>query len=203
MMVELSSIIEDVKVREIMSSPVIEANEEDSIQSIAEKMRKYHIGSIVIMRNGKPVGIITKRDLIDKVIAENKIPSQVKAKEIMSSPVYEASPDDEISKVVRKMNDLKVSRLIVTYKGKLVGIVSLKDVLQVTPEIIDLIREKIKLAESAIAERKQELMEGYCDSCGEWSDSLSIIDGQFLCEECRIEIEKSKRGAGIEEEETE
>ncbi|MEM1575037.1 MAG: CBS domain-containing protein [Nitrososphaerota archaeon] len=203
MIVELSSIIEDVKVREIMSSPVIEANEEDSIQTIAEKMKKYHIGSIVIMRNGKPVGIITKRDLIDKVIAENKLPSQVKAKEIMSSPVYEASPDDEISKIVRKMNELKVSRLIVTYKGKLVGIVSLKDVLQVTPEIIDLIREKIKLAESAIAERKKELMEGYCDSCGEWSDSLSVIDGQFLCEECRIEIEKGKRGVGIEEEESE
>lgn len=199
-MVELSSIIEDVKVREIMSSPVIEANEEDSIQSIAEKMKKYHIGSIVIMRNGKPIGIITKRDLIDKIIAENKLPSEVKAKEIMSSPVYEASPDDEISKAVRKMNDLKVSRLVVTYKGKLVGIISLKDILQVTPEIIDLIREKIKLAESVVTERKQELMEGYCDSCGEWSDSLSIIEGQFLCEECRLEIEKSRRRTGIEEE---
>jgi len=189
-MVKPALLAEEVRVRDVMSSPVIEAEVDETLEQVASKMEKYHIGSVVVTKNGQPVGIITKRDIIDKVVARDLRPSTVRAGDIMSSPLHTIDPDVLIDEALRKMNKLRVSRLVVVYKNKITGIVSIKDILQVTPEILDIVREQMRIKGVHIAKSGEGLQEGYCDSCGEWSDMLIRIDDQLICEECRIEMEK-------------
>ncbi|MCS7125366.1 MAG: CBS domain-containing protein [Aigarchaeota archaeon] len=188
----MTTLTDELRVRDVMSSPVIEASENDTAQQIAQKMEKYNVGSVVITRSGVPVGIVTKTDLVLKVVSRNLKPSEVKTIEIMSSPIHTVEPDTLIEDALRKMTALKVSRLIVTYKNKLVGIVSVKDILQVTPEILEIVKENMRIRGVTLPTSKEGYIEGYCDECGEWSDMLLNVDGRYICEECRLELARRR-----------
>ncbi len=192
---KLTTLPDELKVRDVMSSPVIEGSENDTAEVLAQKMEKYNIGSVVITKNGVPVGIVTKTDLVWKVVARNLKPSEVKASSIMSSPIHLVDPETSIEEALRKMTNLKVSRLAVTYKNRLVGLVSVKDILQVTPEILEIVKEHLKIRGVTVSRSSEGYVEGYCDECGEWSDMLLNVDGRYLCEECRLELTKR----GVEE----
>ncbi|MCD6313015.1 MAG: CBS domain-containing protein [Thaumarchaeota archaeon] len=181
-------ITDEVLVREVMSSPVIESREDESAEEIARKMMKYKVGAIIVTsEDGSPLGIITKTDLVEKVIAKNVKPSEVKAKDIMSTPLQTIEPEAKIEDALRKMSKLGISRLAVIYKNRLSGLISVKDILQVTPEILEIVKENMKIMGLRFP-RTEGYLEGYCDGCGEWSDMLLNIDGQYLCEDCRLEL---------------
>jgi CBS domain-containing protein len=182
---------DEVTVRDVMSSPVIEVDVDGSAKEVAELMTKYKISGIVVKKNGKPVGIVTKRDLIEKVVALDKKPSEVKVSEIMSTPLITAGPEETIEEALRRMNRMGISRLVVTYKDEVHGIISVKDILKVTPDILEIVKEQLRLR-GARAMGSEQYMEGYCDSCGEWSDMLLRVDEQYLCEDCRLELEKKR-----------
>lgn len=191
----MATLPDELKVRDVMSSPVIEGNEDETAEQIAQKMEKYNVGSVVITRNGAPVGIVTKTDLVWKVVSRNLKPSEIKASSIMSSPIHSVNAETSIEDTLKKMTTLKVSRLAVTYKNKLVGVVSVKDILQVTPEILEIVKEHWKIRGVALSRSSEGYVEGYCDECGEWSDMLLNVDGRYLCEECRLELS----GRGVKE----
>ena len=81
----------------------------------------------------------------------------------------------------------KISRIGVVYKKKLVGILSVKDIIRVTPEILDILSEKAKIESGEFMHPKHSSIIGYCDSCGVWSDGLSEVDGNFYCPDCIID----------------
>ncbi|MDH5704215.1 MAG: CBS domain-containing protein [Aigarchaeota archaeon] len=193
-MVRPTTLAEDVLVRGVMSSPVVEVKKDETTKVVAEKMKKYHVGSVVVVEEGKPLGIITKRDLVDKVLADDLKPSDVPVTKIMSSPLHTVSPDEDISSALRKMTRLKVSRLAVVYKDRLAGMVSVKDILQVTPEILEIIRERMRIQGKAdVLSKEARPTEGYCDSCGEWSDLIIPINGRFICEDCRLDVAEERK----------
>lgn len=193
-MVKLATLAEEVLVRSVMSSPVVEVKRENTAREVAEKMKKYHVGSVVVVEDGKPLGIVTKRDLVDKVMAGDLKPSEVPVTNIMSSPLHTVSPEEEISEALRKMTRLKVSRLAVVYKGQIAGMVSVKDIIQVTPEILDIIRERLRIEGKVdLLSKEGKPTEGYCDSCGEWSDLLMPVNGRFICEECRLDLAEERK----------
>ncbi|BAJ51509.1 CBS-domain-containing protein [Candidatus Caldarchaeum subterraneum] len=196
-MVKPATLVEELRVRDVMSSPVVEADAEASAVEVAELMRRYGIGSVVISSQGKPVGIITKTDLVTKVVANGTDPNTVRARDIMTTPLQTVEPDVTIDDALSKMNKLKLSRLVVVYKERLAGIVTIKDILQVTPEILSIVREKLRIGTPASASN-QTVAEGYCELCGEWSDYLVRVEDQLLCEDCRIELER-KGGASVSE----
>jgi formylmethanofuran dehydrogenase subunit E len=74
-----------------------------------------------------------------------------------------------------------------------VGVVSSKDILGVMPELIEIIQERTRIEGAAEAEETTEAEEislsGYCDRCGVYSENLQDVNGQNLCEDCRIELE--------------
>lgn len=194
-MVKPSTLVDELKVRHVMSSPVVESAENASIAEVAELMRKYNIGSVVITSNGKPVGIITKTDIVTKVVANGSDPNTVRARDIMTTPLQTVSPETTIDDALSKMNRLKLSRLVVVYKERLAGIVTIKDILQVTPEILSIVRERMKIGGPAPA-FAASVAEGYCEVCGEWSDYLVRVEDQLMCEDCRIELER-RSGASV------
>jgi len=179
-------------VKDVMTSPVITISEEDNAQKAAQIMNKNDLGCIIVTsKEGKPVGIITERDMVTRVLAKNTLPSKVNAKKVMTSPLLTIDPDETLTEAARKMSRLNVRRLGVIYKGNLLGLISSKDILAVTPELLEIIQERAKIDKEPTSEEEApepRPFAGYCDHCGQWSDDLKEVEGQLLCGECQTEL---------------
>ena len=178
-------------VKDVMSSPTITIDEEASVHKVAQRMEKYKVGGIIVTgKQGKPLGIITERDLIIRVLAKSSRPSKLTAKQVMTSPLITVNPDETLSEVARRMSRLNIRRLGVMYKGNLVGVITSKDILAITPELIAIIQEQARIqGETAIEEAPEySPLAGHCDRCGRWSDTLEEVEGSFLCGECKAEF---------------
>jgi len=181
-------------VRDVMSSPVITMDEDDSSDLAALSMDKNDLGCVIVTnKNGKSIGLITERDLVIRVLAKNLKPDTIKAKEIMTTPLVTIEPEESIVDAARRMSRLDIRRLGVMYKGNLVGIITSKDVLAVMPELLEIIQEKSRIEDAAHLEEIEEVpLSGYCDRCSSYSESLKERNGQNICDECRIELEQEK-----------
>ena len=179
-------------VKDVMSSPVITVEEDATVDKAAQLMSRGHIGCIIVTsKEEKPLGIITETDFVTRVLAKNIQPSKLTAKEVMTSPLITVDPDETLSETARRMSQLNVRRLGVMYKGKLVGVISSKDILAITPELLEIIQEKARIERGTAVEESAEYapQAGSCENCGRWSDDLTEVEGNFLCEECRIELQ--------------
>ena len=178
-----------VIVRDVMTSQVISVSEGENVERVAKLMDQHNIGSIIVTdEKGKPVGIITERDIVKRVVTKNLLSSKIHAKEIMSAPLITVSPREKISEAARKMSRLGVRRLVVVEEGNLIGIITSSDIVRITPELISVITERVTISERALV-RERAPLAGYCDRCGQWSDLLKESNGEFLCDECRLELE--------------
>jgi len=180
-------------VKDVMTSPAITIHENDTANKVAALMDKHEVGCIIVTtKESKPLGIITERDLVVRVLAKNALPDTVTAKEVMTSPLMTIEPDVPLPDAARRMSRLNIRRLGVMYKGQLVGIVSSKDVLAVVPELLEIIQENALIEGENMAEEAEKEstpLAGNCDRCGVWSDDLKDVDGEFLCEDCRADLE--------------
>jgi CBS domain-containing protein len=174
-----------VLVRDIMNSPVISASPHDTIKDIATKMKEERIGSIIIMEKEKTLGIVTDWDIVSNAVVEDIKPSLLKASEIMQN-LHTIEGEEGVTEAARMLRQHNIKRLGVVYKNRLVGIISVSDVIAVTPDLVDVISEKAALVRGEIG-RSAGNVSGYCDECSEWSDLLQYSEGTFTCEECRGE----------------
>jgi signal-transduction protein with cAMP-binding, CBS, and nucleotidyltransferase domain len=113
----------------------------------------------------------------------------------MTSPLITIEPDATINDAARRMSRLNIRRLGVVYKMNLVGLLSAKDILGVVPELIEIIQERA-IIEGANREeeavKESAPLAGNCDRCGVWSDDLQPVNGEYLCEDCRVEVESEE-----------
>jgi len=184
-------------VKDVMSSPVVTTDEEAPSNHVANLMQENDLGCVIVTNKaGKPLGIITERDLVLRVLAKNLTPASVTAKEIMTTPLVTIEPEATINDAARRMSRLDIRRLGVLYKDNLVGIISSKDILNVMPELIEIIQERTRIEGGGGGEETEEVEEaplsGYCDRCGVYSENLKDANGQNLCEDCRVELETEK-----------
>jgi len=188
-----SSIKPEIKVKDIMSTSVRTVKETEKVSDAAKKMDKYEIGGVIVVnRKGKPVGMITERDIVKRVAAKNLLPSKVKAASIMSKPLATISSNKDISEAAKTMNKLKIRRLAVMEETKLVGVITSKDILDITPTLIDVIAEKSQIV-GLEPSRRGTVLAGHCDKCATWSENLIERDGVFLCEDCVADIEEENK----------
>lgn len=118
-----------MKVKEIMSNPVIRINPDESVAVAARTLAHYNIGILpVCSADGRLQGLVTDRDLVTRCIASGKSPQQTKVREVMTGNVIAAPPDMEIGTAASMMGKKQIRRLPVVENGKLCGMVSLGDV---------------------------------------------------------------------------
>lgn len=120
-----------LKTINVMVRKVITVDEKASVKEAADLMNHFEIGSIITTRKGKPVGIITERDLLERIVSEGKNPKKVKVKEIMSSPLLVITPDTDLEEAARIMFERNIKKLPVTEQNRLVGMLSLTDIARV------------------------------------------------------------------------
>jgi len=185
-------------VKDVMSSPVVTTDENAPSNKIAKLMNENKFGCVIVTnKDGKPLGIITERDLVIRVLGKNLKPESVVAADVMTAPLATIEPEATISEAARRMSRLDIRRLGVIYRGDLIGLVSSKDILGVMPELIEIIQERTKIegagaSEEETGESEQTPLSGYCDRCGVYSENLKDKNGQYVCEDCRVEVENEK-----------
>lgn len=128
-------------VQNIMVSNVITTEKHALVIDAVKIMNQHGIGCLVAMENGSPVGIVTERDLLKRVLGESKNPKKIRVQEVMSSPLIVAKPDMDIEKVTRLMFDRKIKKLPIVEDGKLVGLVTFTDLLRFQPSLIRVVKE--------------------------------------------------------------
>ncbi|MDH5448610.1 MAG: CBS domain-containing protein [Candidatus Bathyarchaeota archaeon] len=117
-------------VRSVMAKPVITIKKNSSVREAAEIMSKKGVGSIVVNSEGKPVGIVTERDIVERVVARGLDASKVQMKEIMSKSLITTKGEMPIIEAIRMMQKKKIRRLLIMENKKLVGIVTQRDLLR-------------------------------------------------------------------------
>jgi len=124
-------------VREIMISDVETARPDDTLKEIVRKMVRSHIGSIVVVQEDRPVGIITERDVLVHLSQARLDLDVTRAKEIMSKPVLTIGMKHTIQEATELMTDNNIKKLPVTDGEKLVGIVTSTDIMRCAREFAD------------------------------------------------------------------
>ena len=117
----------------------VDINDNPSALDVAKLMAKYRIGSIVVIEgnNKKPVGIVTERDIIKKVSAQNKNADQVAVRRIMSSPLITVKSIDSVDTAAATIAENKIKRLVVLEQdGSMVGILSVSDIAKKLAKIL-------------------------------------------------------------------
>lgn len=178
----------EVKIGDIMRKAVITAKKNDTIDKIAKIMAKAEIGGLVVIDQGKVVGILTEKDIVKNVLAKDKNAKKVKVKDIMKHPVRTVLPETDIEKAIEIMRDLNIERLPVVKGGKLIGLVTVRDITRVEPALLEMTRQKeASYFEPLPKEGYRLSITGECEVCGNYSEYLKDVGGKLICEDCREE----------------
>lgn len=116
--------------RDIMSKKIITIETTSSITEIAKIMNKNNTSCIVLTENEKPCGIITERDYLSKIIAQNKKATDLSPTQVMSSPFITVSADMQVDKVAQIMLENKIRHIVVIDKDHPIGIITITDFLK-------------------------------------------------------------------------
>jgi CBS domain-containing protein len=120
------------EVKEIMSRDVVTTSPEASMAEAAGIMGEKHIGSLIVTKYDTPVGIVTERDLLSKVLASGKDLREEKVEAVMSYPLITIGPTTKIKEAAQMMVQKK-GRLAVFDSGRLVGVVTASDLIRSLP----------------------------------------------------------------------
>ncbi len=121
----------DIKVSDVMSPNVIKAKADTSIKEAAKLLVDNEVGSLAIVNSRKIVGMLTDRDFV-RMLTKSKIPDRVK--DLMSTNIRMINPDEDIKQAARLMGKYRVRHLLVKDKGKIKGIISIRDLLKIDPD---------------------------------------------------------------------
>ena len=119
----------ELTVRQIMGT-IISIDSKAKARDAARLMVEKRIGSLIANRDGLPFGIVTERDLVDKIVAAAADPSKVTVAEMMTAPLVTIDASSPLIDAARRMVEKQVKRLVVTEHDKIIGIVSQTDLVQ-------------------------------------------------------------------------
>ncbi len=119
-----------VFVRDVMTRQVIVIDPDRTIADAAKRMAAKKIGGLVVVQHGRPIGLLTDRDILWEVTAKGKNPSKVLVRDLMTSPVATVSPLTTLRAAARVMLEKKTRWVVVTRLDNVEGIVTASDLTQ-------------------------------------------------------------------------
>lgn len=127
-----------MKIRDIMTSPAISIDPEESVEVAARTLVQYNIGALPVCdQRGKLCGVVTDRDLVTRCLASNRIPGKTKVRDVMTARVICATADMDLGVAAHLMGRQQIRRLPVTEQGRLQGMVSIGDLAVREDSIMD------------------------------------------------------------------
>ncbi len=138
-------------VADAMTQAPIAISPSKTLRDAARLMEKEHVGSLLVKEDAQIIGIVTEQDIVRKGVAGTGNTALKKVKEVMETNLVTTTPDEDIFEALRVMRDYNIRHLPVMHDGKFVGLVTLKDILKIEPDLYEIMVEKIQIRE---AERK-------------------------------------------------
>lgn len=119
-----------LEVKDVMVKNVMTVEAEATVMETAKLMNKHDIECLVVMKRGKPVGMVTERDILKRVLLKSKVPQKTKVSKIMSKPLVVSESQTDIRDAVRLMVEGGMKRLPVVEDSHLLGLVTFTDIVR-------------------------------------------------------------------------
>ncbi len=133
-----------IKAKDVMVTEVVTLDGNVSVKEAAEIMAQVGVSAVIVTIEGNANGILTERDILKRIVAEDKNSKKTKVLEIMSSPLVTIEPNMNLEEVARLMFKKKIKNLPVVYDNRLVGLVGLQDILRFQPEVMKMLKQQIE-----------------------------------------------------------
>lgn len=119
-----------MKAKDVMVKEVVKVNSCTLVDNAVKMMNKNNIGCLIIEDNGEARGIVTQRDLLEKVLEKAKDPRKLAVSDIMTKKLVVGKPEMEIHEAARLMFKRKIKKLPIMENGKLIGLITLTNIAQ-------------------------------------------------------------------------
>lgn len=179
---DISASSEHIPARDVMDPNPVTVSLRMTVHHAASLMKDRDVSCLIVVRKDEPVGCLTESDMTRRVVAMNLKPNQVTVKSIMSAPIGIVGPDEDIASIARTMATKQSRILAVVENGRLVGIITQRDLSILSPAFLELYREHARIGKSGDAGPKAS---GYCHMCHGYSDELTEDHGLLVCRDCR------------------
>ncbi len=175
-----------IKVGDVMVRNFISAKPDIPVLSAVRLMVKKRVGSLILQEKGFLRGILTEKDIM-WALNKKKDLTGVKASDICTRKITTIKPSADVFNAIAVMKKAKFRRLPVVIKKKVIGYLTLKDILKIQPELFEIAKEGYAIKEQAgsFPEKTIEaFIEGICEECENF-DFLYNRSGKLVCEKCR------------------
>ena len=136
-----------IKVIDAMTKKPVSVTQDDTIRNCTQLMLNKHVGSLLVKEGEKLLGFLTERDLV-RMISMGVDPNTTRVKQIMTKKIVAISPEKDIYDAIVLMNKENVRRLPVIINNKIIGLITVRDILTIQPTLFELIMDKISISES-------------------------------------------------------
>jgi CBS domain-containing protein len=134
-----------ILVRDIMTRNVKTVRTDDTVLNAVQKMNKFNIGSVIVMNNMRPVGIITETNIMRRIVEPRMDPGTVWAKDIMSSPLTFIDPNATVEEAAKIMVEKNIKKVPVVDGERLLGILSSSDIVKAGPTQLGILEELLRI----------------------------------------------------------
>jgi CBS domain-containing protein len=121
--------------KDVKTSRIIHTEKTDTVYNAAQIMKKNNISSVIALDKNTIAGIITERDIVQKVVCAGLDPKVAKVEDVMSTPVQSIGCDQTIVDAARMMRQKKIKKLLVTDGREVKGIISEHDIVEIDPTL--------------------------------------------------------------------
>ena len=133
-----------LKAEDVMVTQVAVMDENISVKKSAEIMAQEGVSAIIVTVEGKAKGIVTERDILKRMVVEDRNSVKTKVKEIMSSPLVTIEPSTDLEQAARLMFEKKIKNIPVTHENRLIGLINLQDICRLQPGILRLMKQTME-----------------------------------------------------------
>jgi CBS domain-containing protein len=137
------------RVMDIMTNKPVTTSREMTLKDAAALLAKEDVNSLLLIENNNPVGIITDEDIVRRCVALGLDSKKLTVKDIASGNLTTIGPDKDVYEALTLMRENNIRQLPVVDNKKLVGFLTLKDILKIQPDLIDLWMENYEIREES------------------------------------------------------
>ena len=150
-----------LKIEDLMVKDVTTVRPEETVWKAVELMNRREIGCLVIVKNEEPVGIVTERDILGRVVLGSKNPTKTRISEIMTKSLVVGKPDMEIIDAARLLFKRGIKKLPIVEGGCLVGLVTLTDLVYSQEILVEMVRTLASLSAEKPPRRMVKVIDHY------------------------------------------
>ena len=137
------------KVMDIMTNKPVTASRDMALKDAAALLAREDVNSLLIVENNQPVGIITDEDIVRKCVALGLDFKKLKVKDVASVDIITIAPDKDVYEALLLMREHSIRQLPVIEDNKLMGFLTVKDILKIQPDLVDLWMENYEIREES------------------------------------------------------